>query len=575
MAEELGNRSYLSCRKLHETMEVFKVVFENCGFWTPDWLAFRRVSKAARDLHDQLARNVGFSTNDYLRGPFDLQSVSANDIAVAVRGILSRGCRPTRLHLDMPKAQDKLQHEEKLLILLSSWGEAASVTHLSLSTGWPLTSAVVSAVAGLSPNLRSIRLLCGCSTSDGTYQPAQPVDLDAAAAAAEELLRLLGPRLTKLEFRMLDGCRYVWPTRAFRGLSHCTALRELALACFEDLLPFDGIPADLLLLRSIASLSGLQSLELADTTLPLEPAVPSPTPVERLVSAPSLESYLSGLTALTCLKLHLGRLHHYPNKEEYDYVMDDADTRSLDERLEELQQLGMHAEAAALQVAAEAESRAVAAAVRCMPNLKELRTPAMLHAADLPTLTTPTCLRFGSIAAPSPLPAADDFRIVLPSQLQRFETHAPLPVRVAAALQAPPRDPGEEPCFLMAGGRLWEFEATSWGLDFQQGDVNDQGRLTAEAAAAMRRAIAAMRAFRFRKLKRHCSSGAVERGVLVRGLSGVFVEPPVPADGGEGSHCAAWLGELAPLRLEGLALNALALAPRDMLGLARCMAELT
>ncbi|GFR51487.1 hypothetical protein Agub_g13899, partial [Astrephomene gubernaculifera] len=578
MAEpkELGKSCHLSQPDLAKTMEVFRVVLEGYDLYVKDRLAFRKVSKAARDLHDQLASDVSFNTNRYLRGSSDIPSVSTSEIVAAVRGFLSRGCRPTHLSIEMPEEQDTALHDGKLLALLFMWREAASVTDLRLETGYPLTPAVVSAIAGLSPKLNSIVLLCGRSSPDGTNQPAEPVDLDGAAAAAEELLRQLGPRLRRLEFRMLDGCRYVWPTRAFRGLSHCTALRELELACFEDLLPHDGVPADLLVLRSIASLSGLKSLQLADTTMRFDPPVPLPTPIERLASTPSLESCLSGLTALTCLKLHLGRLHHYANKEDYEYASYVADTRGLDERLEELRQLGRHAEAATLQAAAAAESHAVAAAIRCMPHLKELRTPAMLHAADLPALTTLTCLRMGSIAVPTELPAAaSDFKLVLPSQLQRFELHAPLPVRVAAALQAPPREPGDVPCSLMAGGRLWDFEANHWCLDFRSGDLDDEGRLTAGAVDAMRRAVTAIRGFGFRKLKGFCRDDARERGVRVRGLGVTPALPPAVADGGEGSHCAAWLGELTSLRLEALALQGLVVSPRDMLGLARCMAGIT
>ncbi|GFR45461.1 hypothetical protein Agub_g6858 [Astrephomene gubernaculifera] len=553
---------------------VFQCVLANIELDPTDKLTFRHVCRAARDLHDQHARTVRFKANS-LQGPSALNLLSSDDVAAAIRGILARGCRPTTMIIEKPPPPYKLLHETKLLTFLTSWAEAASVTDLLLYIDLPLTPAVVSAIANLSPKLARVVLVCG---EDDQALPAPPTDdLAAAAAAGEELLRLLGPRLTRLELRMFDGSQYAWPTRAFRGLSYCTALKELELAFFDDLLPSDGVPADLLLLQSIAPLSGLRSLQLTDDCHRRGwPRVEPPTPAERLASAPALESCLSGLTALTRLEMHLARLQHYPNRQGYAGVY--YHVGGLDDQILELQRQEQPAVAATLEAAAAAESRALAAAARCMPGLVELRTPAVVHAADLSTLTTLTYLRCGLISMPGeaaaavPRDAASGYKIVVPPQLQRLETHAPLPVRTAAALRAPPVEGVDQvPCSLMAGGRLWGCNASPWCLDFSD-DAEQQGSLTADAVDALRRAVAALSGFRFRPFM-HVSwrPDEEERGVRVRMKYNDSVEPPRAPDGSNGSHCRAWLGELACLELEALCLDGFTMSPVDILGLGRCM----
>ncbi|GFR45460.1 hypothetical protein Agub_g6857 [Astrephomene gubernaculifera] len=585
MAETVdpGHCICLSQSASRKLVLVFRCLFENKTYMLPrEAMAFRQVCMAARDVHDQFARGVGFSSSSFAQHPFDHNEVSPDGMVRSIRSLLSRGCRPTSLNAALPPSQDSQKDVEKLLLLLNTWSEAGSITNLRLSTKLPLTPAVVSAMAAVSPKLTSIQLTCGGQSIASAA--AAPVDTDAAAAAGEELLRLLGPRLTKLEFRMLDGSQDVWPTRAFRSLSACTALRELELTSQDDLLPVEGVPADLFLLKSIASLSGLQSLHLADSPLRASSAVPPPTPAERLASAPTLESCLSGLTALTRLKLNLARLQHYPNRDDFADMPYTADTSSIEDRIVQLVEQGEPQQAGMLIRASLEEWRELGDALCCMPNLAELQVPVLVEAEDFPHLPSLTRLHVGSVFGPLArqlvqhmwlLPGAQP--LVLPPRLQQFTTNAPLAVSAAAMLQtqqlASPKPAGHSPCCLTAGGRLAVVGAEPLCLEFSNsGDVDDEGRLTAGAVAAMLRAVAVVRrGFGLEPCR--WRGHTFQRGIQVRVWGKTGVRPPRAPDGSNGSHCRAWLGELACLQPEVLSLSSFAVLPHDMLGLARCMAH--
>ncbi|KXZ53433.1 hypothetical protein GPECTOR_7g1331 [Gonium pectorale] len=291
----------------------------------------------------------------------------------------------------------------------------------------------------------------------------------------------------------------------------------------------------------------------------------------RSTLAASLEARLSRLTALETLRLDLYRLRHFPN-----YCECQTSPPSLTKQLNSLRITDPGA-MGQLRAVAEAEWAAVAAAARRMPNLSELRVPVEANAGDLAALTSLTCLRVGALALPRGGHSARAPTCALPPSLRRLETHTPMPVHVVAALQ--PAAPGERPCSLMAGGRLWDLEDSPWCLEFQAGDVDEQSRLTALAAANMKLAAGVLWRLGFRHEPLWRGDDFPGLHVKVSNPGGLTVLPPAPGDAADprhsGSHVESWLGSLAPLRLEGLVLAGWTLPARDLLGLARCMRTLT
>ena len=271
----------------------------------------------------------------------------------------------------------------------------------------------------------------------------------------------------------------------------------------------------------------------------------------------------------------LHSLQHFPRISIFDCV--DSDEKCLEDQLHELESAGMAAEAAQLRAAAAAEWRSLMAMVRCMPELRVLRTPALAAAADLAALTTLTHLRVGSISLPPP-PAL----CKLPSQLQRLDTHAPLTPHLVATLRPTSRADESKPgrrLELRAGGSQAGWDDAPWCLTFTEEDVDEDGRLTIHAASAMRRAVEALQRFDYVPPYsiRPGPLGICITAVTADDLA-VLPPPPQPAPGpddgagGGGSHCASWLGDLTVLHPDLLKLYGLVLSSRDMLALSRCMA---
>ncbi|GLC42195.1 hypothetical protein PLESTB_000641100 [Pleodorina starrii] len=522
-------------------------------------LSLRQACRAFRDIHDHAASSICLGrTRDQLQ-PSEFPS--AEEVSKMVRGALARGCRPTEVAL-----QEAANSEDVMLAFLQSFSCADTVERIFIGTNSQFTSSVAREVTRGLPKLSDVSL----------HLPAS----SGTAAAAQVLLQLLGPKLKGL--RILVPSVGHWPADALEPLLHCTALTQLTLGNdWRTAEPEYGLTAETSLLRTLSSMTGLRALTLTGG------AQPAASSEERRARAASLESCLSALTALTSLEVGLHCLNHalHPDLE----LRDPNDDSDVAEVAEELRAGGRAEEAARLMAAVDSESRALAAAVRCMPQLRELRTRARIFAADLAPLTALTYLRVGAIVLPPPLPQqAHDNQLQrtpvydLPPLLERLKVYAPLSMRVAASLRRSPAAAaaGAPLISWRAPGLMFRDGQPFWSLEFSLSDLDDERRLTAEGIARVHPAVTNL-ASSFKLTTP--GSDSHDLCLRVYGFQEPRARPPDPtaaaaagaAAPGDGTHCGSWLGAMmSELRPSELELWGFALSPRDMLGMTRCMAGL-
>ncbi|GLC42239.1 hypothetical protein PLESTB_000646100 [Pleodorina starrii] len=549
--------------------QVLRLLLAKYQYDTEFLTSLRQTCRALREAHDQVLERFDLGTCAFPPKPWRLPSVE--EVQASIRAAVERGCRPSRVSLDVDRdLHDATASDEVMVAFLTSLASAGSVESVRIGLQTRLTEAVARAISCVSPKLSSLEFRWSSHRREAAY----------VSAAVQLLLQLAGPKLRDVGLHIFD---YYLPVRALESLVYCTGLTQLQiLNNWYDEEPEIGLPAESSLLTTLATLTSLRDLSFAGGTRP-------PTDASaRQARAAALESCLSPLTALTRLDIRLHCLQHARHQDLDNY--ESIDIASVDEEVAQLQSEGRSADAAQLLAATAAEWSALAAAVRRMPNLKVLRTPARANAADLASLTALTYLRVGAIMLPGPEePAAHRPWLVydLPPLLKRLVVYTPLSVHVAAALRRAPPSPlacAPPPFICWNAPRLMTgcVEDAHWSLRFQDCDVDAEGRLTGEALDGLRRAVAAVKsAFAPKRTGRR----KVAPHVDVNGVGTVWVLPPEHAPeleagagggGGAGTHCGSWLGALlAELRPGSLKLWAFKLpSPRDMLGLARCGAGL-
>ncbi|KXZ53312.1 hypothetical protein GPECTOR_7g1206 [Gonium pectorale] len=553
-----------------------------------DQLSVRMACRDMRDAYDQSVSSISvtpfriaFACMTGELGEVELPSPDV--VTRAVEGMRARGLRPSTISFHMPWTEDAALHEQRVLALLRALAGTDAVTDVGFNCHTPITTAVARAVATFIPKLESLFLTHGPEPYElGPHKPPphraippppQPAEVESAAASVVELLRLTGPSLKTLFLCADAGGRHV-PAQALRSVSFCSSLRSLQLALPpwpESVDSMAQVLADEdLLLQDISVISTLRSLELTGGGCWVPPAH------MRLTLADALGSALSRLTGLTCLKIRVRRLTHYwSGMSGFDPMYDASD---LNGQVHELLDGDQVERAQVLLAAAAAEWRVVAAAVRRMPGLAELRVPMRANLADLTALTALTCLRVGQLVSPEAFDAMANTAAIggtlathsLPPSLRRLETHIPLSVRVLASLQPAALLPGAPPCSLLACGRLRGRPNQAWCLDFERMDVA-AGRLTPEAVATFRRAVFVLGHFDVRDPDWN------SRGVCVCAGREVARPPLPPVDVDNVrmvTHFSSWMGELVALRLEWLALSNMWLTPQDLRGMAHLMGGL-
>ncbi|GLC42197.1 hypothetical protein PLESTB_000641300 [Pleodorina starrii] len=533
-------------------------------------LALRETCHVFRELHDQEVKSITIGKN----GPIlPIKFPTAVEVSLTVRGALTRGCRPKEVAVNMHAfdVSDVSAPEDSMLALLDSLAGANSVESFCFHSRTPLKEAVALAVSAAIPNLACMYL--SASRPDGA-------DVQPPAAL---LLQLVGPKLKSLG---LCAHKAAWPAQALETLTLCSALTKLSFSMDWDNEEVErGLVAESTLRRSLSSLTGLQELRLWGGVHP-----PADTAV-RQVRAAALESCLSSLTGLTSLDIHVRCLEHVQHP---DVQLRDNNEEEVEVQVSQLQAEGRAEEAARLLAAVDAESRALAAALRCMPQLKEFRALARVNAADLAPLTALTYLRVGAIVLPQ---QAHDNQLQrtpvydLPPLLERLKVYAPLSMRVAASLRRSPAAAaaGAPLISWRAPGLLLRGDQPFWSLEFSRSDLDDEDRLTAAAAARVHPAATNL-ASSFER-----AAPAKSRGLLLRVFTcqtEKYVGPPssaagaalvatqgtaaaAVAGGGDGTHCGSWLGSMVlELQPEELRLRGFEFSARDMLGIARCSAGL-
>ncbi|GLC42196.1 hypothetical protein PLESTB_000641200 [Pleodorina starrii] len=522
-------------------------------------LSLRQACRAFRDIHDHAASSICLGRSRAQLQPSEFPS--AEEVSKMVRGALARGCRPTKVAI-----VEAAKSEDVTLAFLQSLSCADTIERIRICTDSQFTSSVAREVARGLPKLSDVSL--SVPASSGT------------AAAAQVLLQLVGPKLKGLRISVHSVGH--WPADALEPLLHCTALTQLTVCNYwRTATPESALAAETSLLRTLSSMTSLRALTLTGG------AQPAASSEERRARAASLESCLSALTALTSLEVGLHCLNHVPHPNmDFRDPEDDSDVAEV---AEELRAGGRAEEAARLLAAVDAESRALAAAVRCMPQLRELRTRARIFAADLAPLTALTYLRVGAIVLPPPLPqqAHDNQQqrtpvYDLPPLLEQLKVYAPLSMRVAASLR-------RSPAAAAAGAPLISWEAPGlvsrgdqpcWSLEFSLSDLDDERRLTAEGIARVHPAVTNLTSS-FKLMTP--GSDSCDLCLRVFGSQEPRARPPDPAAAaaagaaapGDGTHCGSWLGAMmSELRPSELELWGFALSPRDMLGMTRCMAGL-
>ncbi|GLC42236.1 hypothetical protein PLESTF_001138400 [Pleodorina starrii] len=529
----------------------------NPGFVTAQ---LRETCRAFRDVYDQTVQTIFFRT-EFPAGP------SPEEISTTIRKAVARGCRPTTVVIGNIFADVELL-DEQTCNFLSNVARAASVDSIRLQRRLEVTDAVARAVAEVSPKLSRLAFDCPCTRAvAGAGDGGSVWETDPNKTAALRLmLQLAGPRLRDL--RMNLSYDY-WPPPTPHPLSYCTALTKLDLQ-FDN----PDMAADPSLMRTLSCLTSLRDLSLN------EGGYSDLDAAARQARAPELlESCLSPLTALTRLDIGLCCLQHWPHRG-----LSILDRLPLDEILAHPRYAQHPAAAAQLLAAVAAEWRALVAAARCMPGLRELCTPAQAVASDLASLTALTHLHVGAIVlqtASEPGPAALGPPLTpvhdLPPQLQRLTVNMPLMLPPTLALR-------QSPSAVLAGAPKISllvvqpygsnYPQPPWSLKFQGDDVDEEGRLTVAAAAAMRRAVSSLVAsFDFGC---PCDEKTVERGVEVEAINADWTAVYPPADGGPAAgaggppapmtHCGSWLGALTELRPLGLRLTRFQLSREDMLG---------
>ncbi|GLC71590.1 hypothetical protein PLESTF_001138600 [Pleodorina starrii] len=467
------------------------------------------------------------------------------------------------------------------LNFLSNVARAASVDSIRLQRRLEVTDAVARAVAEVSPKLSRLAFACPCTRAvAGAGDGGSVWETDPnQTAALRLLLQLAGPRLRDLRMNLSHD---YWPPPTPHPLSYCTALTKLDLQFGNP-----DMAAEPSLMRTLSCLTSLRDLSLN------EGGYSDLDAAARQARAPELlESCLSPMTALTRLDIGLCCLQHWPHRGPLSLPLDDR--LPLDEILAHPRYAQHPAAAAQLLAAVAAEWRALLAAARCMPGLRELRTPAQAVASDLASLTALTHLHVGAIVlhtASEPSPAALGPSLApvhdLPPQLQRLTVNMPLTLPPTLALRQSPSAvlAGAPKISLLVVPHGSNYPQPPWSLKFQGDDMDEEGRLTVAATAAMRRAVSSLAAsFDFGC---PCDEKTIERGVEVEAINADWTAVYSPANGGPAAeeagaggppapmtHCGSWLGALTELRPLGLRLTRFQLSTADMLGIVCCFAGL-